>query len=432
MRHAARLIVLLVLGLAALWPAAASATDVGPQDGNTYGGSSYRLQCNGNGNNQSFLYGMSGMIGAWVDRVGAECADWVPGQGWSNAFNARSHTGTVGTSTGGGPQSAICPPGTAVKGFRYTFAVPDRTYMQNITLFCVDPLAPNDVRPENPELRSDNGDLIIHHAGMTFNEDLSNPNDWPRIDCPGNQIATGIEGGAGTFVDWIGLICGDPPSPPAGLASGGSNRPIHTHFGSAATQVGAAGGSSGGPAPAAGSWSASCTDGSVYQNVLTAKCKSTTGLEVTSSLDLTTCNPPPAAANINGKLVCENGAAGSSSSGGGYGGASGGGYGGGGIEGNWQTSEGPMTLDRDGADKLTGTYAQDSGRIKLHREGGNFWKGGWSEGSSDHRCHDEKMGSHYWGHVELTFTNGNRHFDGQWQYCGDPTFSKPWTGDRVP
>ena len=213
-----------ILAALLLAPGAAFATDVGPQDGNTYGGGPYRLQCYANGNNQSYLYGMSGMIGAWVDRVGGECADWVPGQGWSTAWNARSHTGTTGNSPNGGPQSAICPAGTLVKGFRYTYAVPDRTYMQNITLFCVDPLPPFADHPEAPELKSDDPTALAS-GNAAFSIGLSGPQDWPTVVCPGNEVAIGLQGTSGDFVDQVGLICGAPPTAPASSAMSPSSSP---------------------------------------------------------------------------------------------------------------------------------------------------------------------------------------------------------------
>jgi len=462
-----------------------------------------------------YLVGFNTMRGVWVDRIGAICRQWNPA---TQSLGPDVEMPLLATSTGGSAQRVECPAGYAISDLDYVPAVlQGRDIVENVTLTCKNVSWPHNGSPTR---------LVVNTAGSGQSD--FNPFPYTTFaatpqssGCDVTQDATGFDADVGQYVSTLNLHCGALPAQNFGAAS--SSTPSQHHPNAleqaearntvlAQNHVNPAIARSGmnamqrSMAPVAGSWSASCTGGSVYGNVLTAQCKTTTGMTVASSIDVTTCNQPPSVANINGKLVCENGVAssggsyGGASSGGygggsggyggggpgggfsgggpsggygsggysgggsggygggagggygaggpggygggpgggygaggpgGYGGGAGGGYGGGPLDGNWQTSEGAMTLSFDGRDKLEGSYSQDSGRIKLKRKGDNYWKGDWSEGSSDRHCKKDKLGSHYWGTVELTFTPDHHHFDGQWQYCEDPSYSKPWTGDHL-
>lgn len=99
------------------------------------------------------------------------------------------------------------------------------------------------------------------------------------------------------------------------------------------------------------------------------------------------------------------------------------------VEGDWNTSEGKMTVTRLPNDDIQVSYNQDRGRIIGSLEKTRF-AGYWIEESSDRRCGSERDGSFYWGRVWFEFSADAASFEGKWGYCEDnPNAS--WNGTRI-
>lgn len=381
-----------------------------------------------------FLIGLQARSGVWVDRLGPICGHW-------NAATGQIDTTFTGpllaTSTGGSPKPpAQCPQGTAISTLAYNLpSINGQFVAENIYLTCRALNPPHNESPDHPLIPSEGTGRSDNEAAACF------LGKWPCYknfgpgapdqitSCDANSIGSGFIANVAQFVGKIGIRCSPWPAaapPQAASAPPAAPRPVISHLGHVRPPS---------AAPIEGSWYLSCTKASLYQNVLSASCKTTTGLEVSTSLDVTTCNQPPTAANINGKLVCENGVASASASPSPPPAPSPGTAAGvppsDVVEGDWKSSEGAMTFTQNGKRHLEATYAQDSGRIRAEREGGH-WVGFWSEAKSNHKCNHPRMGSDYWGQMDFVFTDENRHFEGMWSYCDAlPASGSKWSGDRV-
>jgi len=103
------------------------------------------------------------------------------------------------------------------------------------------------------------------------------------------------------------------------------------------------------------------------------------------------------------------------------------------ISGKWKTNWGTLNLK---AAKVTaggylGSYTTDSGRVFLRKKGNKLY-GKWVEAYSERKCSREIDSSYYWGNVEVTLSEKNSKFHGEWSYC-DSTEWYPdggWTGSR--
>lgn len=103
------------------------------------------------------------------------------------------------------------------------------------------------------------------------------------------------------------------------------------------------------------------------------------------------------------------------------------------VTGRWKSSQGlfgsfVITL-RQGGNQVSGSYTLDDGRISGTISGTTF-RGIWSEKSSLEKCPDARLGSNYWGRVELRFDPEFRRFSGVWGYCGDQP-GRSWSGTRI-
>jgi hypothetical protein len=98
----------------------------------------------------------------------------------------------------------------------------------------------------------------------------------------------------------------------------------------------------------------------------------------------------------------------------------------GGVEGEWQTDFGMMSLDRSGP-TVEGSYEHNNGKISGSMER-NILRGYWFQDRADTRCERRMHGTHYWGRLKFVFTG--RRFAGSWGYCEDrPTAD--WNGHRA-
>ena len=100
-----------------------------------------------------------------------------------------------------------------------------------------------------------------------------------------------------------------------------------------------------------------------------------------------------------------------------------------GFYGTWETNFGAMHIEQDG-DRARGEYEQKDGRIHGEVNGTSF-SGIWSQSYSAHRCFEERMGSQYWGRVQLRMNDRGDRFFGRWSYCNDdPGSAGEWHGER--
>lgn len=98
------------------------------------------------------------------------------------------------------------------------------------------------------------------------------------------------------------------------------------------------------------------------------------------------------------------------------------------IEGNWETTQGPVTISRSD----DGTYVVSFDLIKGKVAGalsGDVFEGTWVRGNHGLRCPTEMEGSPFWGQFKITFY-GPPGFTGLWSYCGDNMQGDTWAGAR--
>ncbi len=173
------------------------------------GGDPFRVVCPSG----AHLIGLSGRAGAWIDQLVPLCATWNAAR---QAFDAPVEGRAQGTSSGGLPMTTgRCPAGFAVTAAGISVNTKDSgtgrridAFVDEIGLQCAQ-VGGSDVQP-----------VRVGRAG-----DAGGNSRWlymsDRQACPAGQMATGIHGRAGLFIDAVGLICGPAPvlSKTAGAAS---------------------------------------------------------------------------------------------------------------------------------------------------------------------------------------------------------------------
>jgi hypothetical protein len=180
----------------ACWLTPASrATEFRPAGGE--GGDEYRAACP----QGSYLIGVEGAFGEWVDRLQIVCATVANG----DVGRPQVMPQLIGDSQGGRHDNAICANGSVVNGILASFTKKRANYtgfLDNLELHCADSAtgAPGQGAAYSPTL------------GQGMYATLP-----PPQTCPTGEFATGIHGRAGLFIDSVGLICGPAP---AGAAPG--------------------------------------------------------------------------------------------------------------------------------------------------------------------------------------------------------------------
>ncbi len=183
----------------------AMATDLPIRGGK--GGTDFRAECAPG----SYLIGLEGRNGAWVDQLAPVCAPWR----WDlRAFGPMVTGSLKGTSTGGVFNKLTCAPDQAITGWYLFPAIgPNRkepTYISVIHARCD--------RVEPPLLSRRKMKYLSFGCAGSLDCLRGLPRETWEEWCPPGELAVGIYGRAGLFVDAIGLICGDRPialAPPA-------------------------------------------------------------------------------------------------------------------------------------------------------------------------------------------------------------------------
>lgn len=196
----------LALGLTLVLPGITSATDLPLYGGS--GGQQVRAECP----KGSYLVGLAGRAGSWVDRIAPVCAPWLRG---SQALGTPTIGQSFGMSGGGQEQQTICTRSgnnrLAIQSWWTHLLRSDNHYVQYIEMYC-DSL-PTPLPPTNYGPRLDFGTRPNDVEELvTYGPFSSQP---PFQACPAGEAAVGIRVRAGQFVDAIGLICGPRPLGPS-------------------------------------------------------------------------------------------------------------------------------------------------------------------------------------------------------------------------
>ena len=185
------------------------------------GGGQYQAQCGPTEN----LTGFELRVGEFIDAIRPVCVVTYGATSMGNQrvasdwFGGGQRTGlnTVTAGVGGHPIQLLCPKSTPILigidaglkqgGYSATAITDIYTVLASIHLFCGQAI-PVQKMPDLPNAIFDapaTSDTIpgLEHQG-----------------CPAGQVAVGVHGRAGNFLDAVGLICGAPRKDTSGVALG--------------------------------------------------------------------------------------------------------------------------------------------------------------------------------------------------------------------
>jgi len=173
------------------------------------GGGPFRIRCDPG----SFITGLEGRAGALFDNFRIQCGSFDP---VSRRITPRGAVPiTIGTSGGGGPTSASCPGGWAVKRINFTNTWRDGAtindqFVYHINFQCQSPTGPETMGlTYGPSAPMKNPSFFL--GGTMMSTDSTQ-------ECPPGEFAMGMQGRSGLYVDALGLICeplpAAPPPPP--------------------------------------------------------------------------------------------------------------------------------------------------------------------------------------------------------------------------
>lgn len=168
------------------------------------GGGAFTLSCGAG----QFVVGFHARAGAWVDGIGLLCAPYdARARKLGTSFARVGWTG----GRGGTPQEVYCAPGEAVTGVGLAHTRGrglKREYVNSVDLLCQ--------QRQRAERCISSGEGCGPLSSVRKGTIVQTVHDYQydRLVCPSNEMATGIQGRSGIYVDAIGLICGPPPPPP--------------------------------------------------------------------------------------------------------------------------------------------------------------------------------------------------------------------------
>lgn len=162
------------------------------------GGGHFSLTCDPG----HYLVGVHARAGAWVDGVGLVCAP-RDGAGKIGSGRRKGYTG----GRGGSEQEVYCSPGEAVTGLSLVHTRGNglkRQYLNTIGILCQ-----HRAQAERCISSGDGcGPLLVRNPTDIAGAGGVRPFDV--LTCPRHELATGIQGRSGIYVDAIGLICATP------------------------------------------------------------------------------------------------------------------------------------------------------------------------------------------------------------------------------
>lgn len=186
-----RLSLIVAAWIAAGGPGPAAATDLPAYGGG--GGGSFYAYC---ARSQGYLVGISGRTGDWVDAIQAVCARYDPA---TQSAGAPAPVGDAHGGGGGGTRSVMCPPQTAVKGWEIGALDNDgQVLVQYVHPYC-QPIA------------SQPGTRASSNGGFFGGNGATDGSRTMAYSCPEGELAVGLYGASGAYVDRVGLICQPAP-----------------------------------------------------------------------------------------------------------------------------------------------------------------------------------------------------------------------------
>jgi hypothetical protein len=189
---------LAVSGAAMIPTANVFATDLGSAGGS--GGAPFRFTCP----TGSYIAGFTGSAGDYIDRMSPLCARWNPQT--RNLDTPSQATHYIGQSTGGRPLAAYCPSDTVANFIGFTVLRSDNHLVDQMYFTCKN--------PSTGGLIGLDANLTFSGTGQTKIEPFSPDDVAPHhyeFTCPSGELATGLMGRSGSFIDALGLICGPAP-----------------------------------------------------------------------------------------------------------------------------------------------------------------------------------------------------------------------------
>lgn len=192
-------VLVLVIGLAPLYPDLALATDR-PVFGGP-GGKYKRVDCP----QGSYLVGLHGRFGDWLDQIAPVCAFWLRG---SQTFGKPSIGETLGGTSEGGQENTNSCENSAIQSWTtYHHRMP-KGFVKLIKAYCMSVASP----PAYPSYLFYGQQPSARPAEDEPLTPLPFEGRPPNQACPPGEAAVGIHGRTGHFVDAIGLICGPLPA----------------------------------------------------------------------------------------------------------------------------------------------------------------------------------------------------------------------------
>lgn len=99
--------------------------------------------------------------------------------------------------------------------------------------------------------------------------------------------------------------------------------------------------------------------------------------------------------------------------------------------GAWDTNWGEVFAMPNGSG-YEGNYTEDNGRFWLEFTD-HVFEGIWAEDMADQRCATPRLGSYYWGRLQLGNSNSFPGFEMLWGYCDQGRVDKVWQfHERLP
>jgi hypothetical protein len=167
----------------------ATAADTPAYGGN--GGGQFRGYCP----RGDFLVGLGGRTGRWVDSILPICRHWDT----KTKSSGPQTQGSAAGGSGGGPQSVACPPAAGVHGVQiYAVNNDGQVLVQEIVIFC-------------QAIEKEVSNKTIVGTGAFGNNQPSDGSNSQSYSCPDGEMADGIYGHAGAYLDSVGLSCAPAP-----------------------------------------------------------------------------------------------------------------------------------------------------------------------------------------------------------------------------
>lgn len=101
------------------------------------------------------------------------------------------------------------------------------------------------------------------------------------------------------------------------------------------------------------------------------------------------------------------------------------------VGGAWETNWGETWI-LPSENGYTGTYSEDNGRFELEFTD-HVFEGYWAEDMSNEKCATRKLGSYYWGRLEMSNSDRFPGIQMLWGYCEEGRVDKVWSFlERLP